>query len=136
MCTNVIETIGSLSELKAYCCPRVAHMKDWHLTCVDCKGRSGCPCGKRAVELVNKETRPKKRGGMNSWCEEEAKKARVNFEKSLQSGDPINWIITNNKSTRSRALEQLRKWCSKYPDILKKHPEWTWDFKTKVNAAR
>lgn len=124
MKANVIETIGTLNELKSYCCPKVAGDKDWYLRCIECKGLKNCTCGKRAVELVNNQTKP---ANDNSWNASMKKKAREDYESVLKSGDPINYLMKTTNRSREYAMRRLAVWRAAYPDIAKKYSELTID---------
>lgn len=123
MTANVIETIGSLTELKAYACPRVVHNKEWYLKCVDCKGQKDCTAGKRAVELLNRQTKPNKRNYNTKGLDEQREFARQNardeFRKVLQHDDPVKYYSETHHVPIKNARVAISHWKRMYPDIYK-----------------
>ena len=123
MAINVIETIGTLSELKAYCCPKVVHEKEWYLRCVDCKGLKDCTAGRRAVELLNSQTRPQVSHNNHAWEYNERKKneCRNVYEQALKSGNAHKFLMDKYNLSNKSASQKLYNWKKKYEDITSKY---------------
>lgn len=114
----LIGKIATLEELKHYCCPKIAHEKEWYMRCIDCPSINNCSTGARAVELLEKSTSS---SPINSWNAKTNEKARSDFEKALLSGDPCAWLVKHRGITENAARTTMAKWRRKYPDIDAKY---------------
>ena len=128
MTANVIETIDSLAELKAYCCPKVAHVKEWYLKCIDCKQRKDCTVGRRAFELMNRDTRPAKtepklkaKSTVGLSPEENRQAAIERFLEALKQPDPADWYSKTYGVDRKIATNRIAEWKRRYPEVYREY---------------
>lgn len=113
---NVTEKIENLNlvALRKYACPKISSQKDWYLKCVDCKGLSGCPAGKRTLELVESQTKPEKAEEKKAKyvVTENYRDAAMKYIKALQTDDPVAYLMEKDHTKKRWYVEQqLRKWC-------------------------
>lgn len=103
----------NLVALRKYACNKINNQKDWYLRCLECQGLDSCSAGKRAVEIIEKETSPKE------------KKERPNplgekFKEALTHDDPAGWLYRNGYfDKRWRANDAIKKYCANH-SIAKK----------------
>lgn len=120
MIHEAVKTIDSMSleELKgrAYICNKFGRDP---VKCIDCNELSGCPVGKRVVEIIDEMTGEKKiskweKGAavMRSRCHEIIKKA-------IASGNPVQYLIENEGSPNiASARQRLHRAKERYPDLF------------------
>lgn len=117
--TEKIENLN-LIALRKYACPKISNQKDWYLKCVDCKGLNGCPAGKRALEIIETETKPQEmtkpmfdkytQAVFDAFRDKQGSKKYV---EALEKGgsDPVEYLVSNGYFTvRWRARDMLTKW--------------------------
>lgn len=117
--TKSVETIADLHELKSFACPRVTHLKDWYMQCIDCKQQKYCDVGKQAVALISKETEPpaKPKPKRIHWSTE---KARAEYEEALKQDDPIGYIAEKRGFDRAKSTMYMHNSKRRYPDIFER----------------
>ena len=121
MIHEAVKTIDSMSleELKgrAYICNKFGRDP---VKCIDCDELTGCPVGKRVVEIIDEMTGEKKlskweKGGMTRH----AKNHEI-MKKAIESGNPIQYLMDTEGSPNIRAArERFRKAKLLYPDLFK-----------------
>ena len=100
MIPKSISSITTVEDLQVYACSKVRNAKDWLMKCADCKN---CPVGKKAEELLDKETAPV------VAAEKETAASRI--EQALKQDDPAGWLVSKGYYTyRKSALEALRRY--------------------------
>lgn len=120
MIHEVVKTIDSMSleELKgrAYICNKFGRDP---VKCIDCNELSGCPVGKRVVEIIDEMTGEKK---LSKWEKGGATKHEKHHEiikKAIESGNPVRYLMDVEGSPNIRAArERLRKAKLLYPDLF------------------
>jgi len=116
-----IEDIQNLQDLKKYVCVKNAYKKDWYMSCVDCKDRSRCRAGKRAVilmeELTAKEA-PKKQEAVLNPSEA---KLRDNIIHIFTQKDPVKELLMSATGVKPLSIYQrVWSWKRKFPDLEKR----------------
>ena len=132
---NVTEKIENLNlvALRKYACPKINKQKDWYLKCVDCKGLNGCPAGKRALEIMETQTKPEEANLANAV----KAAAAASVKRTARARERIESAFagTTNVLTRAQRLLELEKkeisahalsqrcrsWIKRYPDLDKKY---------------
>ena len=82
MIPKSISSITTVEDLQVYACSKVRNAKDWLMKCADCKN---CPVGKKAEELLDKETAP--------VVAAEKETALAIVERAMKQQDPAKWLL-------------------------------------------
>ena len=132
---NVTEKIENLNlvALRKYACPKINNQKDWYLKCVDCKGLSGCPAGKRALEIMETQTKPEEA----NLAKAVKAAAAASVKRTARARERIESIFAGTTNVLARAQRLLesekkeisahtlsqrcRSWVKRYPDLDKKY---------------
>lgn len=97
----------NLIALRKYACPKINSQKDWYLKCVECDYLNDCKVGKRAVEIIESETKPL------TEPEVPEKNNHDRFIEAAKQPDPAKWLFENGYySKRWRANDAWKKWVS------------------------
>lgn len=109
----------NLIALRKYACAKINSQKDWYLKCVECPGLDSCRAGKRAVEIIENDTKPEKKNATKDPEIEHVTVADVTYIEALKQKDPVGYIqkvFHHDKRWRSSFL--LRTWMKKhgYPE--------------------
>ena len=100
MVPKSISSITTVEDLQVYACSKVRNTKDWLMKCADCKN---CPVGKKAEELLDKETAP--------VVAAEKETALTIVERAMKQQDPAKWLLDEGYySSRKAALEAIRRY--------------------------
>lgn len=92
----------NLIALRKYACAKINSQKDWYLKCVECPGLDSCRAGKRAVEIIENDTKP---------SEKKIPESSVRFVEALKHPDPAQWLFDNGYYDKKwRANDALKKW--------------------------
>ena len=117
--TPKIDEISNLQDLKPFACTKVQYKKDWYLDCVDCKGRNGCPAGKRAVFLTEHDMAPK---GEESFQDIQQNKLRDNIIHIFSQSDPVKELLSTSGNVKPQSIYQrVNMWRKNYPDLEEKY---------------
>lgn len=120
MIHEAVKTIDSMSleELKgrAYICNKFGRDP---VKCIDCNELSGCPVGKRVVEIIDEMTGEKKLSKWEKGAMAKHAKSREIVKKAIESGNPIQYMMDVEGSPNIRAArERFRKARKNYPDLF------------------
>lgn len=100
MIPKSISSITTVEDLQVYACSKVRNAKDWLMKCADCKS---CPVGKKAEELLDKETAPA--------VVAEKETALTIVERAMKQQDPAKWLVDKGYySGKKTALEAIRRY--------------------------
>lgn len=100
MVPKSISSITTVEDLQVYACSKVRNAKDWLMKCADC---NNCPVGKKAEELLDKETAP--------VVAAEKETALTIVERAMKQQDPAKWLLDEGYySSRKAALEAIRRY--------------------------
>ena len=100
MIPKSISSITTVEDLQVYACSKVRNVKDWLMKCADCKN---CPVGKKAEELLDKETAPA--------VAAEKETAQTIVERAMKQQDPAKWLVDEGYyKSRKTALEAIRRY--------------------------
>ena len=104
----------NLVALRKYACPKISNQKDWYLKCVDCKGLDGCPAGKRAMAILEEQTRSEKPGPIIVHMTKD--KRHEKLIEALKTKDPAQYLLDLGfyGGVRWRADEAVRKFKSRW----------------------
>lgn len=121
MIHEAVKTIDSMSleELKgrAYICNKFGRDP---VKCIDCNELSGCPVGKRVVEIIDEMTGEKKLSKWEKGAATKHNKYHDIMKKAIESGNPIQYLMDIEGSPNIRAArERFRKAKLLYPDLFK-----------------
>ena len=121
MIHEAVKTIDSMSleELKgrAYICNKFGRDP---VKCIDCNELSGCPVGKRVVEIIDEMTGKKKLSKWEKGAATKHAKYHDIMKKAIESGNPIQYLMDTEGSPNIRAArERFRKAKLLYPDLFK-----------------
>ena len=119
----------NLIALRKYACPKINAQKDWYLKCMECQGLESCRVGKRAIDIIESETKPKtqiekfdERMLKTIEAKERTPRNAVYFD-ALRTDDPVGYVFEHlGYKTRGDAKSKLIR-------FLKGHNIPT-DFKT------
>lgn len=118
------EKIGELNliALRKYACAKINSQKDWYLKCVECRGLDGCSAGKRAIELIEEETKPRK--SQTEKFNERMKKTVIaqhktqqadKYIEAMKTDDPAGYLVEKGYfDVRWRATDALKQWRKRY----------------------
>lgn len=118
MTESIIETVRipdifNLGELKRYACPKVQHISDWYLKCVDCKSKDKCKAGKQAIFIMNNETSPEK-----SKPEVSTDKFREQVIQIFSQPDPLRALLECSGDSKAPSVcTKVSMWKKRYPDL-------------------
>lgn len=103
----------NLVALRKYACPKISSQKDWYLKCVDCKGLDGCPAGKRALAILEEQTKSENPVKIIRLKKD---KRREPLIKALESKDPVQYLLDKGMygGVRWRAVDALKKFKTTY----------------------
>lgn len=100
MIPKSISSITTVEDLQVYACSKVRNAKDWLMKCADCKN---CPVGKKAEELLDKETAP--------VVAAEKETALTIVERAMKQQDPAKWLLGEGYySSIKAAREAVRRY--------------------------
>lgn len=100
MIPKSISSITTVEDLQVYACSKVRNTKDWLMKCADCKN---CPVGKKAEELLDKETSP--------VVAAEKETALTIVERAMKQQDPAKWLLDEGYySSIKSAREAVRRY--------------------------
>lgn len=134
----------NLIALRKYACPKINSQRDWFLKCVECSGLKGCSAGKRAIEILESQTKPEKSqiDKFNERLEktkmkEQEKKEKLSMDARLTEAekhkDPIGWLVSQGYySKRKYASNKLSAWRKKKQDPNYKADPENWQNKGPV----
>ena len=130
-----IDSIVTIEDLQMYACSKVRNTKDWAMKCVDC---GKCPVGKKAEELLEKETAPKatqqsesgngRKSGLEKGPQFKRDKTRQNvidiFEGKKTFDEAMLSFLSKNDPDKkiTSIFSKLYDWRTKYPDLAEKYP--------------
>ena len=99
----------NLIALRKYACAKINSQKDWYLKCVECPGLDSCRAGKRAVEIIENDTKP---------SEKKIPESSVKFVEALKHPDPAQWLFDNGYYDKKwRANDALKKWRKNHENL-------------------
>ena len=138
----------NLISLRKYACPKIQSQNDWYLQCVECLGREGCPAGKRAIEIIENETKPEPKQKtqvqkFNDRLKKTLDAARSNvrskkFVDAFEKGgdDPAGYLYSlGGYATKWRARDALKKWMNSHGLTLDDAEILKGDFHKNANKA-
>lgn len=111
----------NLISLRKYACPKIQSQNDWYLKCIECLGRDGCPAGKRAIEIIETQTKPEQKTQVQKFND----RLQKTLDLARKSGRSSKFIDAIEKSgddpaeylynlggypTKWRARDALKKW--------------------------
>lgn len=114
MSARTIDSLGMEELVNTYLCSKYG--KD-PVKCIDCASLSGCPAGKRAVDILDEMT-----GGEKSLSAEQRNavrriKVRLIAEEASRSGDPIGYLVKRYGMPRNKARARLVYYRKIFPDL-------------------
>lgn len=106
----------NLIALRKYACPKINAQKDWYLKCMECQGLESCRVGKRAIDIIESETKPKTQiekfdERMLKKIEQEKRNSRnaVYFD-ALHTKDPVGYFMEKGVyDKRSKCAAKLKE---------------------------
>lgn len=95
------------------------------LKCIDCEKFGSCIAGQRAVQIIEEMTGGEKKKQKPLMAGEiKRMRAREEFKKALESGDPIRYFMeVCGSPTRHAAHQRFRMAQKRYPDLYKEDEE-------------
>lgn len=111
----------NLISLRKYACPKIQSQNDWYLKCIECLGREGCPAGKRAIEIIESQTKPEQKTQVQKFNDRLQKTLDLarksgrssKFIDAIEKGgdDPAEYLFNlGGYPTKWRARDALKKW--------------------------
>lgn len=130
----------NLISLRKYACPKIQSQNDWYLKCIECLGRDGCPAGKRAIEIIETQTKPEQKTQVQKFNDRLQKTLDMvrkssrsqKFVDAFEKGgdDPAEYLYrTCGYPTKWRARDALKKWLNSHgltledAEMLKNSPD-------------
>ena len=115
----------NLISLRKYACPKIQSQNDWYLKCIECLGRDGCPAGKRAIEIIETQTKPEQKTQVQKFNDRLQKTLDMvrnsprsrKFVDAFELGgdDPAEYLYqTGGYPTKWRARDALKKWLNSH----------------------
>ena len=115
----------NLISLRKYACPKIQSQNDWYLKCIECLGRDGCPAGKRAIEIIETQTKPEQKTQVQKFNDRLQKTLDMvrtssrsqKFVDAFEKGgdDPAEYLYrTCGYPTKWRARDALKKWLNSH----------------------
>lgn len=115
----------NLIALRKYACPKIQSQNDWYLKCIECLGRDGCPAGKRAIELIESQTKPEQKSQTEKFNDRLRKTLDLarksgrssKFIDAIEKGgdDPAEYLFNlGGYPTKWRARDALKKWLNNH----------------------
>lgn len=125
--TFVPEKIKDLNliALRKYACPKIQSQNDWYLKCIECKGLDGCPAGKRAIELIESQTKPEQKSQTEKFNERLQKTLAIaktssrnkNIIEAIEKGgdDPGAYLYNlGGYPSKWRARDTVKQWLKRH----------------------
>lgn len=125
--TFVPEKIKDLNliALRKYACPKIQSQNDWYLKCIECKGLDGCPAGKRAIELIESQTKPEQKSQTEKFNERLQKTLSIaktnsrnkNIIEAIEKGgdDPGAYLYNlGGYPSKWRARDTIKQWLKRH----------------------
>ena len=113
-----------MTELKPYIASCAKSQMD-PMKCIDCN--PGCVFGRRAIEIMEKETRPTEPKKVNRGTITMRQKAIKEYQAAIDSGDVLKYALEHAKSkdpkkAKAAAAARVAFWRKNYGMLIKENP--------------